>query len=45
LPEKNFEGLYSPSLFQAHFFLLKNCLPKLQRKQIYIAVRYIQIKQ
>ena len=41
----NFEGLYSTSIFQTLFFLLKNSLPKLQRKQICTAVRYIQINQ
>ena len=31
--------------FSSTFLLLKNCLPKLQRKQICTAVRYIQINQ
>ena len=45
IARRNFEGLYSPSIFQALFFLLKNCLPQLQRKQICTAVRYIQINR
>jgi len=44
LPEQILK-VCTPHQFFKHFFLLKNCLPKLQRKQICTAVRYIQKNQ
>jgi hypothetical protein len=45
LPEQILKVCTTHQFFKHTFFLLKNCLPKLQRKQICTAVRYIQINQ